>query len=182
MFGRSRWAALGAVVAVLLGGGAVLTASAAGSANASSFVPITPCRLLDTRTGPTTSVRGSTPLGADETYVALGVGHQRGLHDPDRGDGVVDERHDRQSDRGVVPDGVPARTQPGPLTSNLNWVAGQAPTPNAVTAPLSADGKIGLYNIAGTVDRLVDIVGYYELASSGPAGTPGAPGATRGQG
>jgi hypothetical protein len=33
-----------------------------------------------------------------------------------------------------------------------------------------------LYNLAGTVDLLVDIVGYYELASSGPAGPPGPPG------
>ena len=36
---------------------------------------------------------------------------------------------------------------------------------------------MGLYNLAGTVDLLVDIVGYYELATSGPAGPQGPPGA-----
>jgi hypothetical protein len=61
------------------------------------------------------------------------------------------------------------------LTSNSNWVAGQAPTPNAVTAALSADGRLGLYNLTGTVDVLVDIVGYYELSTSGP-GPQGLPG------
>jgi hypothetical protein len=48
-----------------------------------------------------------------------------------------------------------------PLASNLNWVAGQAPTPNAVLAALSADGRLAFYNLAGTVDIAVDINGYF---------------------
>jgi hypothetical protein len=48
-----------------------------------------------------------------------------------------------------------------PLASNLNWVAGQAPTPNAVLADLSADGRLAFYNLAGTVDIAVDINGYF---------------------
>jgi hypothetical protein len=39
-----------------------------------------------------------------------------------------------------------------PLAASLNWVAGQAPTPNAVTAALSADGKVSFYNLSGTVN------------------------------
>ena len=70
----------------------------------------------------------------------------------------------------------PAGDAPDPWTSNLNWVAGQAPAPNAVTTPLSANGKIGLYNNAGTVDVIVDIVGYYELSTSGAPGIQGPPG------
>ncbi len=73
MFGRvgrrSRLAAVCSVAAVLLGGGGLLTASAAGSANASSFVPITPCRLLDTRPAFAVGSR-ITPLGPGETFTA----------------------------------------------------------------------------------------------------------------
>ena len=61
--------------------------------------------------------------------------------------------------------------QPLPLASSLNWVAGQAPTPNAVTVPLSSDGRVSFYNNAGTVDIAVDIVGYYQpeaAAKTGP--------------
>lgn len=64
------------------------------------------------------------------------------------------------------------------MASNLNWQAGQAPTPNAVTASLSADGALAFYNLAGTVDVLVDIVGYYEPAAAGGAGPAGPRGAT----
>ena len=49
--GRSRWVAGGAVTALLLVSGGLLSASAAGSSKASSLVPIQPCRLLDTRAG-----------------------------------------------------------------------------------------------------------------------------------
>ena len=46
---RTRWAAVGAAIAVTLGAGAVFTASAAESGTASALVPIVPVRLLDTR-------------------------------------------------------------------------------------------------------------------------------------
>jgi hypothetical protein len=48
-----------------------------------------------------------------------------------------------------------------PTASNLNWLAGQSPTPNKVDVKLSGDGKIKLYNHAGTVHVLADVVGYY---------------------
>ncbi|MGB8861420.1 MAG: hypothetical protein WCC60_19335, partial [Ilumatobacteraceae bacterium] len=69
---RSRWAAIGAAVAVALGGGGVGwmahadDPSAAATAPAASFVSITPCRLFDTRAGAQVGDRG-TPLVAGET-------------------------------------------------------------------------------------------------------------------
>ena len=51
---------------------------------------------------------------------------------------------------------------PLPNASNLNWSAGQAPTPNAVTVDLSTDGKVKVFNERGTVNVIIDIVGYYE--------------------
>jgi streptogramin lyase len=72
--------------------------------------------------------------------------------------------------------------QPKPLASSLNYVAGQPPTPNGVTSQLSADGRLALYNFAGAVDVVVDIVGYYSPVFGGTPGTKGDPGATGPQG
>ncbi len=47
---RTRWAAIGAAVAVTLGAGALATVDAArSSGERTSYFPITPCRLADTR-------------------------------------------------------------------------------------------------------------------------------------
>ncbi len=67
-----------------------------------------------------------------------------------------------------------------PLASNLNWIAGNPPLPNQVTVGLSATGGIKIYNRAGTVNVVVDIVGFYQPATASapgePVSTPGAPG------
>jgi hypothetical protein len=164
------------VAGVLLGGG-LLTASAAPVPTASSFVPITPCRLIDTRPAPDNVGARSTPIGAGETYVATVWGTNGACTIPSTATGVslnaVAVHPTAASYLTIFPSDATR-----PLASNLNWVAGQAPTPNAVTAALSADGRLGLYNLAGTVDVLVDIVGYYVPSSSGPAGPTGATGAT----
>ena len=47
-----------------------------------------------------------------------------------------------------------------PLASNLNAVAGQI-VPNSVLARLGPDGSVALYNNAGTVDLLADVMGYF---------------------
>jgi hypothetical protein len=161
---------------VLLGGG-LLTASAAPVPTASSFVPITPCRLIDTRPAPDNVGARSTPIGAGETYVATVWGTNGACTIPSTATGVslnaVAVHPTAASYLTIFPADATR-----PLASNLNWVAGQAPTPNAVTAALSADGRLGLYNLAGTVDVLVDIVGYYVPSSSGPTGPAGPTGPT----
>ena len=48
-----------------------------------------------------------------------------------------------------------------PLAANLNWVAGQPPVSNAVTADLGPDGRLSFYNLAGTVHVTADVNGYY---------------------
>jgi len=165
MFGRlgvrSRYVALGALVAVLSGGG-LLTASAAGSPLASSFVPITPCRLFDTRAGSDNIGPRATPLGPNETFIAAVWGTNGNCTIPSGASGVSISVAIINPTSGSFLTVFPADAT-RPLTSNLNWVAGQAPTPNGVTAALSTDGRLALYNLAGTVDLLVDIVGYYEL-------------------
>lgn len=47
-----------------------------------------------------------------------------------------------------------------PATSNLNFVAGQT-VANLVTVPVGADGTVGIYNLAGSTDVVVDLEGYF---------------------
>jgi len=48
-----------------------------------------------------------------------------------------------------------------PTISNLNLVAGGTPRPNAVVVGLDGDGGVAIYNFAGSVDVVIDVVGYY---------------------
>lgn len=178
MSGRVRWT-VAAVAALVLGGGGLLTASV-GSANVSSFVPITPCRLLDTRATDQVGERG-TPLGPEETFVTPVWGTHGKCTIPTGATGVslgVTITNPTAASYLTV---FPADASK-PLASHLNWLPGQAPTPNAVTAMLSDDGQLAVYNRAGTVDVIVDIVGYYELATAGGPGPAGPAGPTGPQG
>lgn len=47
-----------------------------------------------------------------------------------------------------------------PLASNLNAVAGQV-IPNMVLGRLGPDGSVAIYNHAGTVDLVADVMGYF---------------------
>ena len=166
-FVRSRWVMVGAVVAVALGAGGVLTSSAAPSANATSFVPITPCRLMDTRAGGPIGPR-NTPIGSTP-YVATVRGTNGNCVVPAAATAVsLNVTFASPSANSFVT--VYPADKPLPNTSNLNFSAGQAPAPNAVTVALSADGKIAIRNDVGTVVLLVDVVGFYE-----PAGTASVP-------
>ena len=51
---------------------------------------------------------------------------------------------------------------PPPLASNLNFSAGQT-IPNLVVIRLGSGGKVDLTNLAGRVDVIADVVGYYTL-------------------
>jgi hypothetical protein len=55
----------------------------------------------------------------------------------------------------------PGGTTRPPVGSNLNFVAGQT-IPNMVLVPLGAGNTVTLYNAAGTVDVIADLVGYYK--------------------
>jgi hypothetical protein len=158
---RSRWAAVGAAIAVSLGAGGILTTSASiGSGERGVYVPIAPCRVFDTRPGGDNVGPRQTPLGPGDTFVATVRGTNGNCTIPTDAVGVVMNvaivNPSSASFLTVYPADV-AR----PLAANANWVAGQPPLSNAVTADISADGKIAFYNLAGTVDVAADIVGYY---------------------
>lgn len=184
---RSRWAAIGAAVAVSLGAGGTLFVQAASAP--SSFVSIDPVRVLDTRTDvglaePFVSatsrdltVVGSVPTAAGPATVvpvgATGVVLNVTAVLP-TADGFISVR--------------PADASGAITTSNLNVEAGDI-VPNAVTVALPTTGpdtgKVEItfdaFGVSGpSTDVLVDVVGYYVeggAGAPGPAGPPGAPGA-----
>ncbi len=178
---RTRWAAIGAAVAVTLGGGATWAAHAAGSGVASSLVNIVPCRLMDTRAGEDNIGPRSTPIGADESYVTPVRGSNGNCVVPQTAIGVVMNVTAVNPTAGSFLSIYPADAAK-PLVSSLNYAPGKGPTPNAVTVGLSADGRVSFYNAFGSVDLIADVVGYYEPSGAGgvpgPQGPPGPQGAT----
>lgn len=153
--------AAGIVVAVLTS--LVLAdwrADAAVDVEESTFVPVTPCRLFDLRPGDENVGPRSTPLRADETYEQQVAGSNGDCELPNDISGVALNvtivRPTAASNLTIYPSDVSR-----PTASNLNWVAGQAATPNKVDVKVSAGGAIDLYNRFGDVFVLADVTGYY---------------------
>lgn len=144
------------------------------------FVPIDPCRLIDTR--PATAVGGRTsPVGPGETATFGSHGVNGNCELPVSAKAlsanITVANPSAVSFLTVFPAGSGA-----PLVASLNWTAGASPTPNAVTIPLSTDGRFSLFNNAGSVNVIVDVNGYFQPATAtvggepGPAGPPGETG------
>lgn len=161
MAGRSRWFGTGVVVALVCGGAIRSDVGASvSSGERSVFVAITPCRLFDTRPAPDTVGPRSSPLAASETFTIQARGVQGACSLPSDVSGlslnvaVIGGTAD--SFLTVFPAGGAL-----PLAANLNWVAGDPPTPNKVDVGLSVDGRVSFYNLAGTVHVAADVNGYY---------------------
>ncbi len=171
------------MAAVLMIGGMVAAekvgqAAAARSGAPTSFVPIAPCRLSDTRPAPDNVGGRNVPLGAGESHTFVVWGSNGHCTIPTSATGIT---------ANVTAVGPTARSYltvwpadaERPLVSSLNYVAGSAPTPNAVTVGLSDDGMVAVFNFAGSVDLVIDIFGYHEpttAAAAGPQGPSGPAG------
>lgn len=195
---RTRWAALGAALAVTFGGGGLAMVDATSPTDAVAFVPIEPCRIVDTRSDPSANVgERSAPLEAGDTHTVIARG--------DTGECISLPETATAVSLNVT---AVNATQPTFLTvwantgasrpdaSSLNPAPGQPPTPNAVTTELSDAGEFNVFNFAGSVDVIIDVNGYYTdhahddrylteaevdalIAAAevgGPAGPQGAPG------
>jgi hypothetical protein len=146
---------------------AAVGTNAAVPTAAGTYQPVTPRRLLDTRSGlgapaarvgPDATVhlqvtsRGGVPA-SNVSAVVLNIT----VTGPTRG-GVVT----------VYPDGTSR-----PTASNLNYATGQT-IPNLVVAPIGSNGKVALYNhSSGSTHLIADVAGYY----IGQASAPSAPSA-----
>lgn len=163
---RSRWVAIGAAVAVTFGAGSIGLANAQSSgAEHAVYEPIAPCRLLDTRAAQ--PVPGhKNPIAANSVLVIDvddAVGNCAGLPDATGLSlNVTSVAPTAATFLALVPGVLVAPTE-GTYqgSSNLNPAPGQPPAPNAVNVDLDADGQFSIYNAFGTVDVIVDVVGYY---------------------
>lgn len=176
-------------VAALLGAATISATAllqsvgAAGGGTASVLVPIVPCRLIDTRAGSNNVGTRSTPLGGAEVVTFAVWGTNGNCTIPATATGVATNATAVNSTSDSYLTIYPADADTRPTASNLNVVAGGAPTPNQVTVGLSAAGAISAYNNGGTVDLVIDIVGYYQAAptpstgAQGPQGPQGLQGA-----
>ena len=136
------------------------------------FHPLDPTRILDSR--PATHVGPfTTPWGAG-TVRHVQVAGLAGV--PAGADAVTLNVTVTDATAGSYMTVWP-KGETRPTASNLNWSAGQT-IANAVTVKVGADDSVSVYSIAGSVDVIVDVVGYYEdsAALSGGAGfTPLSP-------
>jgi hypothetical protein len=176
---KSRWAAIGAAVAVAVGAGGIGLVRAAPSTEGSVFVAITPCRLVDTRPG-TDNVGGRTsPLGPAEVFPVAVRGSNGLCRDasaiPSTATGVLLNVTAVGATGGTFLTIWPSDAS-RPTASSLNPAPGQGPVPNAVTTGISADGRFSIFNSSGSVDVIVDVAGYYtgpQLSSADVVDEPG---------
>ena len=169
---RIRWAAIGAAIAVSLGGGVTLFAQAeTAPAGSSTFVAVSPVRVLDTRNdfvlwaGPFVTgvphdvkVTGSIPTSSGPQTVM-----------PTGSTGVVLTVTVLNSTAGGFVSVRPADAVDAPKTSNINFETRKT-VANSITVNLPTSGSnAGTFEvwfdsegIAGaTADILVDITGYF---------------------
>jgi outer membrane protein assembly factor BamB len=128
-----------------------------------TFVGLSPARLLDTRPGaPTTDGRGSGAgvIGGGRTLVVPVVG-RAGI--AAGAVAVVVNITEASATASSFLTLYPAgSSRPG--TSNLNFPA-RAVTSVEATVPVGNSGAIAVYNRAGSVNAVIDVVGYYAGAT-----------------
>lgn len=166
---RSRWAAIGAAVAVTLGAGGLVGVSASSAVSQSTFTPVSPVRVLDTRAeGKIGSLDGSG--GPRQLKITGTIPTTTGLQSvvPVGASAVVMNVTAVEGETGNFGGFVtayPCGTRPD--TSNLNFLHGQT-IPNLVTVGISPNGFVCFY-VFGKAHLLADVVGYYEPVSSASA-------------
>jgi len=173
---RSRWAAIGAAVAVTLGGGGLFVANAASSVP-SSVVTIDPVRILDTRTD--VGLAGPFVSGVSQKLRVTGAAVPAGAT------GVLLNATVASPVTAGFLSVRPGDATGAPSTSSLNFDAGVSALANAVQVGLPTTGAnagqiditFDAYGRSGpTTEVLIDVVGYMIAGGTGtaPAG-PVAP-------
>ncbi len=135
----------------------------------STFVPTAGCRVVDTRPAPNTIGLRSTPLGAGEVFEVTVHGENGDCTGPlaipsDAVGVALNVTAVNATERSNIRI-YPADLAEVPTLSNLNVTAGAPATPNKVDVKLSPDGKIRVFNFAGSVNIFIDVVGYYTNSS-----------------
>jgi SpoIID/LytB domain protein len=137
-----------------------------GPTASSSYVPLAPARVLDTRVD-NAVFTGKVPAGG---IVALPVLGQGGIPASGVTAAALNVTVDQPSGPGYVTV-FPCGATP-PLASNLNYAAGQVAA-NLATTPLGDGGQICLFSFAAT-HLVVDVSGYFVFAPPPSASLPSA--------
>ncbi|MEV0978576.1 protease pro-enzyme activation domain-containing protein [Streptomyces sp. NPDC049915] len=131
-------------------------------AGGSTYLPIGPSRVLDTRNAIGVTTR--TPVAGKGT-VSLKVAGAGGVPATGATAVVMNVTATAPTSTGhliAYPSGT-TRTE----SSNINWLTGQT-RPNMVVLPIGADGKVNLYNAGtGTVHFIADVAGYFTADTTG---------------
>jgi hypothetical protein len=158
---RTRWAAIGAAVAVTLGAGGVgLVNAQVDSGERSVLIPIEPCRLLDTRAD--SKVGDATTLQPDAAIDLQARGEQGNCDLPEDLSGLS-----LNVTAAEASEATNLRIYPTPDDDSVPTAASLNPFPglprefNTVVTGVSEDGEFSVYNRFGTVELVIDVVGYY---------------------
>ncbi|MER8046755.1 FlgD immunoglobulin-like domain containing protein [Streptomyces sp. NPDC094032] len=138
------------------------------SAASGRYQPVTPTRVMDTRSGVGVAKR---KVGPGET-VTLQIAGNGGVPDSIGVSAVTLNVTATSATASTFVSVYPYGTT-RTSASNLNVVAGQT-VPNLVVVPVK-DGKVTFYNRSGSVDLLADIAGYYWLGQTGSLYEPVTP-------
>ena len=128
-----------------------------------TFVGLSPARLLDTRPGASTvdgQGSGAGVIGGGRTLVVPVVG-RAGI--AAGAVAVVVNITEASASESSFLTAYPAGTS-RPGTSNLNFPANHVTSVEA-TVPLDSGGAVAVYNHAGNVNAVIDVVGYYAGAT-----------------
>lgn len=137
-----------------------------GTAAALRFVPVTPCRLVDTRTGSGKTGAFGPPR--------LPAGAARDFSIPAAGCGIPDSARAYALNFTIVPPGYLgyitawAAGQPRPATSLSNSWNGRV-VANSAIVPAGANGAISVFASDDT-ELVLDITGFFAPAGSAPTG------------
>ncbi|HUQ62428.1 MAG TPA: right-handed parallel beta-helix repeat-containing protein [Acidimicrobiales bacterium] len=129
-----------------------------------AFTPLPPSRLLDTRNGNGAPAQ-RVPAGGT---VSLQVTGRGGL--PATGVSAVALNVTVTEAASVSFLSVYPSGETRPLVSNLNYRAGDT-VANVVVVKVGADGRIVLYNSAGSTQVIADVAGWYGIDGTTPIGT-----------
>ena len=188
LFGVRGFVAGVLVASVIGAGGLAVVRATGGSSSASSYVPVTPVRVLDTRSdlglvAVTDGVPGTLKVtGSIPTATSGGV--VNAVVVPAGATAVVLNVTAVNPTSGGYVSLRPGDATGAPTVSTLNVTAGGTfPNGATITVPTTGAhaGQIQVwyeaeYTTVGSTELLIDIAGYYELASTGPAGPAGTNG------